>query len=178
MDHACAELAVGQSAKPQPVNQAAQPNNLTMAHKVLLSLDGQTLTYEELRREIKKVYRVEPTQTLDRMLDKRVARDSFFYKTADGHYGLLDHKKAKFEAEMQRSRLDVYLAGPPKEVPVPELSVPQQMLGLLAALLLLCMALVGVAGIVAILVGFVSFAAAASPVVLLLFLILCVISSK
>ena len=67
----------------------AQPNSLEMARVVLLNLNGEEKTPDEIRALIKKTYGIEPAKTLDQMLYKRASKGTLFYKTAEGRFGLL-----------------------------------------------------------------------------------------
>jgi len=67
----------------------AQPNSLEMARIVLLNLDGEEKTPDEIRALIRKTYGIAPAKTLDQMLYKRSSKGITFYKTADGRFGLL-----------------------------------------------------------------------------------------
>ena len=67
----------------------ARPNSLEMARVVLLNLDGEEKTPDEIRALIKKTYGIGPAKTLDQMLYKRASKGTMFYKTAEGRFGLL-----------------------------------------------------------------------------------------
>jgi hypothetical protein len=67
----------------------AQPNSLEMARVVLLNLNGEEKTPDEIHALVKKTYGIEPAKTLDQMLYKRAGKGRTFYKTSDGRFGLL-----------------------------------------------------------------------------------------
>jgi hypothetical protein len=67
---------------------AALQARLDLARVVLLSLDGEEKTPDEIRALIKKTYGIGPAKTLDQMLYKRASKGTMFYKTAEGRFGL------------------------------------------------------------------------------------------